>query len=58
MKYAQGVDINLNEDFSKVGMFGSGHWLITNGDNVHITDQCQSITHDGSTSFYEKKSQI
>lgn len=33
----------------KPGMFSTEPWLITLGDNVHITSGCQFITHDGGT---------
>lgn len=32
-----------------VGMFGSEPWMITLGDNVHITSEVRFITHDGGT---------
>jgi acetyltransferase-like isoleucine patch superfamily enzyme len=32
-----------------LGMFGTEPWLITIGDNVHITSGCAFITHDGGT---------
>ncbi|WPC16106.1 acyltransferase [Riemerella anatipestifer] len=31
----------------KRGMFGTEPWLITIGDNVHITGNCQFVNHDG-----------
>lgn len=31
------------------GMFSTEPWLITIGDNVHITSGCQFVTHDGGT---------
>ena len=40
---------------AKVGMFGSEPWLITLGNNVHITGECQFINHDGSTLILRKK---
>lgn len=33
----------------KIGTFGSEPWLITLGNNVHITSGCRFITHDGGT---------
>lgn len=39
----------------KSGMFGSEPWMITIGNNVHITGECQFITHDGSTLILRDK---
>lgn len=36
------------------GMFGTEPWLITIGDNVHITAGCQFVTHDGGTLILRK----
>lgn len=45
----RGVKIGNNVQFygMKPGMFSTEPWLITLGDNVHITSGCQFITHDG-----------
>ncbi len=32
-----------------IGMFGSEPWMITLGDNAHITTEVRFITHDGGT---------
>lgn len=32
-----------------INMFGSEPWMITLGDNVHITSEVRFITHDGGT---------
>ncbi len=32
-----------------INMFGSEPWMITLGDNVHITGEVRFITHDGGT---------
>lgn len=34
---------------SSFGMFGTEPWLITLGDNVHITKQVEFVAHDGGT---------
>ena len=34
--------------------WGSEPWIITLGKNVHITDGCKFITHDGGTLLYRK----
>ena len=35
--------------------FGSEPWIITVGNNVHLTDGVKFITHDGGTLLYRKK---
>lgn len=47
----KGVKVGKNVRFYSVkpGMFGSEPWLITIGDNVHITSECKFINHDGGT---------
>lgn len=37
------------------GMFGSEPFMIELGDNVHITGECQFLTHDGSTLIFRKE---
>ncbi len=37
------------------GMFGSEPFMIEIGDNVHITGECQFLTHDGSTLIFRKE---
>jgi acetyltransferase-like isoleucine patch superfamily enzyme len=46
-----GVHLGTNVRFYGMppGMFGTEPWLVTLGDNVHITSGCQFITHDGGT---------
>lgn len=34
---------------SPIGMFGSEPWMITLGNDVHITSEVRFITHDGGT---------
>lgn len=52
-KYAKKVGVNLLGKVYfydlKVGDFGSEPWMITIGDNVHITSGCKFVTHDGGT---------
>ncbi|GAA4379560.1 DapH/DapD/GlmU-related protein [Nocardioides caricicola] len=36
------------------GMFGSEPWLISFGDNVYVTANCQFVTHDGGTLILRK----
>ena len=58
-KYMQIIGINLKGDVhlyaAKVGMFGTEPWLISIGDNVHITANCEFITHDGGTLILRDK---
>jgi acetyltransferase-like isoleucine patch superfamily enzyme len=49
-------------NFNRGGVHLYGHiewntepWLITLGDNVHITDGAKFITHDGGTLLYRKQ---
>lgn len=46
-----GVKIGDNVHFygMKVNMFSTEPWLITIGNNVHITADCCFVTHDGGT---------
>lgn len=46
-----GIRIGSNVHFygMRPGMFGSEPWLITIGDNVHITNDVMFITYDGGT---------
>ena len=52
-----GVRLGANVTFYGMppGMFGTEPWLITIGDNVHITSGCQFITHDGGTLILRKE---
>lgn len=43
------VDGPLHLYGPNVGMFGSEPWMISLGSNVHISGQCQFLTHDGGT---------
>jgi acetyltransferase-like isoleucine patch superfamily enzyme len=36
-------------------LFGTEPWIITLGDNVHITDGVKFITHDGGTLLYRNQ---
>lgn len=52
-KYAKKIGVNILGKVYfydlKIGDFGSEPWMITIGDNVHITSGCKFITHDGGT---------
>lgn len=51
--YAKFRGVNLGEGVRfyglHPGMFSTEPWLITIGNNVHITSGCQFVTHDGGT---------
>jgi acetyltransferase-like isoleucine patch superfamily enzyme len=57
-KYAKEIGVNLKGKAYFYGIssgcFGSEPWLITLGNNVHITGDCQFLTHDGSTLILRK----
>lgn len=50
-----GVRIGANTRFygASPGMFSTEPWLISIGDNVHITDGVKFLTHDGGTLILE-----
>lgn len=52
-----GVKMGTNVNFygMKVHMFSTEPWLITLGNNVYITADCQFITHDGGTLILRDK---
>ena len=51
--YARSLGVRMGENVHfynmTAGMFGTEPWLITLGNNVYITSECQFITHDGGT---------
>ena len=53
-KYARkiGVKIGKNPHFYGPPSWGSEPWIITIGDNVHITGGCKFIAHDGGTLIF------
>lgn len=54
-QYMKKVGVNFHNGevhlYGKVG-WGSEPWIITLGNNVHITDGVKFITHDGGTLLY------
>jgi acetyltransferase-like isoleucine patch superfamily enzyme len=52
-----GVKFGQNVHFYGMpsGMFGTEPWLITIGNNVHITAGCAFVTHDGGTLILRKE---
>lgn len=56
-KYARkiGVNIGANPHFYGPISWGSEPWLITIGNNVHITGECKFINHDGGTLIFRDR---
>lgn len=50
-----GVNIGKNPNFYGPTSWGTEPWLITIGDNVHITGQCKFINHDGGTLIFRDR---
>jgi acetyltransferase-like isoleucine patch superfamily enzyme len=59
VQYARFIGVEIGEGCqlyaAEVGMFGSDPYLITIGDNVHITKGVTFITHDGGTLILRKE---
>lgn len=57
VEYARwvGVNIGKNPHFYGPTSWGTEPWLITIGDNVHITGNCKFINHDGGTLIFRDK---
>jgi acetyltransferase-like isoleucine patch superfamily enzyme len=56
-KYARHIGVKVGENphfYGKVS-WGSEPWIITIGDNVHITGGCKFIAHDGGTLIFRDK---
>jgi acetyltransferase-like isoleucine patch superfamily enzyme len=57
--YARSLGVKVGENCRfyamTPGMFGTEPWLITIGNNVHVTAECQLITHDGGTLIVRKE---
>lgn len=53
-KYAKKIGVNFTKDLFIYGniSWGTEPWLITLGENVHITNGVQFITHDGGTLLF------
>ena len=56
IKYAKKIGVNFTGNVKTYGkvIWGSEPWLITVGDNVHITDGVKFINHEGSVLIYQK----
>ncbi len=57
MKYAQKCGLNMKGKLYLYGnvSWGTEPWIITVGDNVHITDGVRFITHDGGTLLFRQE---
>lgn len=57
VEYARriGVKIGKNPHFYGPVSWGSEPWIITLGDNVHITGGCKFIAHDGGTLLFREQ---
>jgi len=57
--FARSIGVNLGDNVHfygmPSGMFGTEPWLITIGNNVHITSGCTFVTHDGGTLILRKE---
>lgn len=55
-EYARRIGVNAGEDFHIYGevVWSTEPWLITVGDNVHITDGVRFETHDGGTLLFRR----
>ena len=56
MEYAKWRGVNFGENCHFYGLieWGTEPWLITIGNNVHITNKCTFLTHDGGTLIFRK----
>jgi acetyltransferase-like isoleucine patch superfamily enzyme len=57
VQYARkiGVTVGKNPHFYGKVFWGTEPWLITIGDDVHITADCKFINHDGGTLIFRKE---
>ena len=57
--YAKYIGVNMGDNIhiygSPLGMFSTEPWIITLGNNVHITREVLFITHDGGTLLYRNE---
>ena len=53
-KYAKKIGLNFGENchfYGKIS-WGTEPWIITLGNNVHVTADCRFVTHDGATLLF------
>lgn len=56
-KYARHIGVNFGKNLHVYGpvSWGSEPWIISLGDDVHITGNCKFIAHDGGTLIFRKE---
>ena len=57
VKFAKKIGVNISGDLHIYGNveWGTEPWIITLGDNIHITDGVKFITHDGGTLLFRDR---
>ncbi len=59
IKFAKYIGVNMGENVfiygDPISMFGSEPWIITLGNNVHITREVLFVTHDGGTLLFRNQ---
>lgn len=57
LKYAQKIGVNMNGTVYLTGgvLWGTEPWIITLGDNVHISDGVRFLTHDGGARLFRDR---
>ena len=56
-KYAKALGLNFGKNchfYGKIS-WGTEPWIITLGDNVHVTAECRFVTHDGATLLFRDR---
>lgn len=56
VKYAKKIGVNMSDSVHIYGRisWSTEPWIISLGENVHITDGCKFITHDGGTLLFRR----
>lgn len=57
VRYARKLGVNMGSNchiYGKIS-WGTEPWIISLGDNVHVTAECRFITHDGGTLLFRDK---
>ena len=57
VKYAKKIGVNMTGRVFLTGgvLWGTEPWIITLGDNVHISDGVRFLTHDGGARLFREK---
>ena len=57
VKYARKIGVNMNGRVFLTGgvLWGTEPWIITLGDNVHISDGVRFLSHDGGARLFRDK---